>query len=164
MDDDSNKVVDYDMTSQCFISFYSLFSSVNPSFPNDFHNFIQPSISTEVNCSMIAIHSIADLHKALFSMDNNKSPGPDDMSPIFFKTYWHIIDKDIHAAICGFFTNATLSTTANHIFITLIPKKLATNRVDQFCPIALCNVVYKVITKIISNRLRPVLDTLIHPN
>lgn len=148
MDDDNNKIVDYDMISQCFISFYScIFSSVNPSFPSDFHNLIQPSVSTEVKCSMTAIPSIVDVHKALFSMDNNKSLEPDDMSLIFFKTYWHIVGKDIHAAVCDFFTNARLSTIANHTFITLILKKPAVNRVDRFHPIVLCNVVYTFIQR-----------------
>lgn len=82
-------------------------------------------------------------------MENNKSPEPDGMSLIFFKTYWHIIGKDIHAAVCDFFTKIRLSKAVKHTFIVLISKKPITNRVEQFRSIVLCNVVYKVITKII---------------
>lgn len=133
LDDDNTRLVDYEMISQWFISFYScIFSSVNPSFPSDFQNLIQPSVNNEVNRSLSVMPSIADVHKALFSMENNKSPGPDGMNLIFFKTYWHIIGKDIHAAVCDFFTKTRLSKAANHTFIVLISKKLTTNRVEQF--------------------------------
>lgn len=49
-------------------------------------------------------------------------------------------------------------------FVSLVPKKQAANRVEQFCPIALCNVAYKIITKIMSSLLKDTLNQLIHPN
>lgn len=129
-----------------------------------FQGLITPSVSYEMNQSLLATPTIADVHKALFSMDNNKSPGPDGMNLIFFKKYWNVVGKDVHSAIVDFFLHGRLGIAANHTFITLIPKKAAANRVDHFRPIALCNVAYKIITKLLSNRLKPLLDTMIDPN
>lgn len=97
-------------------------------------------------------------------MANNKSPGPDGMSPVFFKNYWHIVGNDVLKAIQHFFTTTKLSRAVNHTFLALIPKRPVADKVDQFRSIALCNVIYKVVTKILSNRLKSLLDPLIHPN
>lgn len=52
----------------------------------------------------------------------------------------------------------------NHTFLALIPKWKSADKVDQFRPIALCNVAYKVVTKILATRLRTVLTQIIHPS
>ena len=49
----------------------------------------------------------------------------------------------------------------NATFLSLIPKETGEDRPDKFKPIALCNVVYKIISKVISNRLKPLLPSLI---
>lgn len=51
----------------------------------------------------------------------------------------------------------------NHIFLALIPKTIGASKVDQFRPIALCNVSFKIITKIIASRLRRVLEKIVAP-
>lgn len=57
-----------------------------------------------------------------------------------------------------------MNRAVNHTFLALMPKQAVTNRIEQFRPISLCNVIYKVITKILANRLKPFLDDLIHPS
>lgn len=69
----------------------------------------------------------------------------------------------VSAAQC-FFRNGSISRVVNHTFITLVPKRVGTNRVEQFQPIALCNVIYKVISKIIATHLKHHLENLIHPS
>lgn len=86
------------------------------------------------------------IHQALLSMANNKSLGLDGMSPIFYKTYWNIVGYDVIKAVQDFFTHGKLNKAINHTFVALIPKRPAANKVDRFCPMALCNVVYKIIT------------------
>lgn len=90
-------------------------------------------------------------------MGSYKSPGPDGFNPLFFKTYWNTVRHAVTCAIQHFFRTGSLNST----FIVLIPKLEGATKVEQFRPIALCNVVLKMITKILSNRLRPLLESLV---
>lgn len=85
------------------------------------------------------------------------------MSPNFYKHFWGIIGKDVTSSVQSFVKDSELSRAVNHTFLTFEPKWIAFNRVDQYRPIALCNVIYKTIKKIISTRLKLFLDSLIHP-
>lgn len=62
-----------------------------------------------------------------------------------------------------FFHSGSLFKPLNHTFITLIPKVSFLDQVSHFRPISLCNVIYKVISKILVNRLKPIMDSLIIP-
>ena len=63
----------------------------------------------------------------------------------------------------AFFHSSSLLKTLNHTYITLIPKVSFPDDVTNFRPIILCNIVYKVISKILVNRLKPFLDNVITP-
>jgi hypothetical protein len=96
-------------------------------------------------------------------MKSNKAPGPDGMSPIFYKHYWHIIGGDVIEAVRSFFIRGYMLREVNHTFIALIPKTEKAASVNQFRPISLCNVIYKTISKILANRLKPLLHKLVSP-
>lgn len=66
------------------------------------------------------------------------------------------------SAVRSFFEGCPVSRVVNHTLLALIPKRTTSNKVDQFRSISLCNVVYKVITKILASRIRPLLDQIIH--
>ena len=62
-----------------------------------------------------------------------------------------------------FFHSGSLFKPLNHTFITLIPKISFRDEVSHFRPISLCNVIYKTISKILVNTLKPFMDNLISP-
>lgn len=104
----------------------------------------------------------AELEKAVMSLSDGKSPGPDGVTVEFYKKFWHLI-KDrylayINAAkVSGFRSHRNTSST------TIIYKhKGEIYQLDNYRPIALINVDLKILTKALSNRLRPVLGTIIH--
>ena len=66
-------------------------------------------------------------------------------------------------AIQAFFHSGSLLKAFNHAFITLIPKLPNPEEVSHFRPISLCNVFYKIISKVLVNRLKPIMDSIITP-
>ena len=62
-----------------------------------------------------------------------------------------------------FFNSGSLLKVLNQTFITLIPKIPNSEEVSHFRPISLCNVIYKIISKILANRLKPFMDSIITP-
>ncbi|GJV30269.1 retrovirus-related pol polyprotein from transposon 17.6 [Tanacetum coccineum] len=112
----------------------------------------------------LLVHKSQEVKSAMFSMGNDKSPGPDGYTAAFFKDTWDIIGSDVTKAVCEFFTNGRLLKELNHTIIALIPKVNAPARVNDYRPISCCNVLFKCISKIIANRLKDCLKRLISPN
>lgn len=98
---------------------------------------------------------------AIFSRHPNKSPGIDGMSPIFFQKFWPIVKTDVIASMKSLFHSGLLCKDFNMTLISLIPKIENPTLVSHFRPISLCNVCYKIISKILSNRLKSVLNQCI---
>ena len=98
---------------------------------------------------------------ALSQMAPLKAPGPDGMPPIFFQHYWEDIGSDVAAAVLSCLNLAHIPAGINHTYLTLIPKVRSPEHVTEFRPIALCNIVYKLISKVLANRLKVILPDII---
>ena len=90
-----------------------------------------------------------------------KAPGPNGMPPLFFQTYWTDVSMDVTHAVLSCLNSCSILKSINHTFITLIPKVNNLEKVSNFRPISFCNVIYKIISKLIANRLKPVLNSII---
>eukprot|EP00253_Pinus_taeda_P035804 PITA_35804 len=94
-------------------------------------------------------------------MKNGKALGPDRFNVDFFKACWNIVKKDIVEIVKDSRWNKTILKALNTSFISLIPKQDNAQMPERYKPIALCNVVYKIISKVVASRLKPLLPTLI---
>ncbi|GJV24670.1 RNA-directed DNA polymerase, eukaryota [Tanacetum coccineum] len=126
-----------------------------PTVPNinlDINMFKQLSFeqNTDLECDV----SYKEIKRAVWDCGTNKSPGPDGFTFDFIRTYWKIINQDVVNAVREFFVTSKFPPGSNSSFITLIPKKQDAKLVKDFRPISLIGCFYKIITKILANRLR----------
>ncbi|XP_020259065.1 uncharacterized protein LOC109835503 [Asparagus officinalis] len=102
-----------------------------------------------------------EIKRAVFSMADNKSPGPDGYGASFFKSAWSTIGDEVILAVEEFFSTGKMLGTINSTSITLIPKVSCPNTPADFRPISCCNFLYKIISKILANRIQSVMGCLI---
>ncbi|GJU58679.1 hypothetical protein Tco_1236445 [Tanacetum coccineum] len=93
------------------------------------------------------------IKKAMFDIGDAKAPGPDGYTSTFFKKGWDVVGQDVCNAIQDFFRNGKLLKESNHTFLALIPKVATPVKVNDYRPISCCNVIYKCISKILTNRI-----------
>ncbi|GJX11990.1 RNA-directed DNA polymerase, eukaryota [Tanacetum coccineum] len=103
-----------------------------------------------------------ELKAAVWDCGTDKSPGPDGFTFGFYRHYWSVIEHDVFDAVNYFFNSGIIPKGGNPSFITLIPKIPAANLVKDFRPICLIGSIYKIIAKILANRLVGVLDNIVH--
>ena len=96
--------------------------------------------------------------------DGNKAPGPDGFNMHFFKTYWSLIKADVMRIFEQFFESGSFDKRLNASFIALILKCTSALGLNEFRPISLVGCIYKILAKVLANRLRDVIDKVIGPN
>lgn len=94
-------------------------------------------------------------------MHLDKSLGPDGMSPGFDQKYWKIVGDDIVQLTQQFFSTGKFEHNITNTNIILIPKKQYPSKMADLRPISLCNVVYKVVSKVLTNRLKGIIGYII---
>jgi hypothetical protein len=96
-------------------------------------------------------------------MNKEGASGPDGFTVKFFHSQWHIVKDDLCNAITQFFKGHKLSKAWKSTFISLIPKNSTPSTFKDFRPISLCNVAYKIISKILASRMDLILTKIISP-
>jgi hypothetical protein len=90
-----------------------------------------------------------------------KSSGPNGFGASFFQKHWQIVGDEVRKAVLDFLNRGVFDQSINSTFIALIPKLTTTSCVSEFRPISLFNVLYKLISKVLANRLKQVLSSII---
>ena len=90
-----------------------------------------------------------------------KAPGPDGMPAIFYKKCWHIVGERVIKEVLQVLNGGEMPAGWNDTNIILIPKVKNPTELKDFRPISLCNVIYKIISKILANRLKKILPDVI---
>jgi len=98
--------------------------------------------------------TIAEIKGVLSDMATDKSPGPDGWPVEFILAFFDLFENELIKMIEFSRIRGTVSGSLNSTFIALIPKKDKPTMFSDFRPISLCNLLYKIISKIISNRIK----------
>jgi hypothetical protein len=101
---------------------------------------------------------------ALSQMHPLKSPGPDGFSACFYQRSWDIVRTKVGKAVLDFVNFGIFYHSTNTTHIVLIPKKKNPSRVTNYRPISLSNVLYKLMAKVLANRMKHVLNSIISPH
>lgn len=94
-------------------------------------------------------------------MHPEKALGPDEMTDLFYQQSWSIIKDDVVDMVNNFITSGILDDRLNLTNICLIPKTARPNRMTELRPTSLCTVGYKIISKVLCQRLKGLLPNLI---
>lgn len=105
----------------------------------------------------------AEVVRAVRSMGKFKAPGPDGFQPVFYQHCWEVVGESVLRFVLEFFQTGMLPQDTNDAIVVLIPKVAKQEKITQFRPISLCNVLFKIITKTMVGRLKSVMTKLIGP-
>ncbi|WMV38581.1 hypothetical protein MTR67_031966 [Solanum verrucosum] len=121
-----------------------------------------PRISQEEQEWMQRPFSVEEVVHILKLCDGDKALGPDDFTMCFFKECWEIIKDDVMQTIHNFHQNEVFERSLNATFVALIPKKHGAEELKDFRPISLIGGMYKIIAKLITDRMKTVMGRLIN--
>eukprot|EP00253_Pinus_taeda_P035869 PITA_35869 len=104
-----------------------------------------------------------EVSKIVWSMEPDKAPGPDGFTIHFYRICWALVKPDLLRMIRGFMRKARIGGGINSTFLSLIPKEINPRSFDRYRPISVCNASYKIVSKLLASRIKPLLQKLISP-
>ena len=150
-----------------FSHFHDLFSSsiAEPLDPSAHPLSLIPTLVQGPDNDLLAAPvSMKELQAALSHMKPDSAPGPDGFTARFFSSCWDIIKYDLLRMVRNSQVHHKLGGSTNSSFLALILKERGASSFTMFRPISLCNTGYKLVTKIIANRLKKILPRIIPEN
>ena len=143
-------------------SFYrELYTSEGTSNMDAVLNTVPTKVTAAMNSSLLAAFSEKEVKEALFQMFPTKSPGPDGFPAHFFQRHWDLCGTEVTSIVLRILRGEDEVTSINDTFIVLIPKVADPEELGQFRPISLCNILYKITSKVVANRLKQILPEVI---
>lgn len=165
-DEQGNVFCDNDVAGQFVNHFQSFLGKCEEVFPIDDADGLYSKRIEEEEEAMHLIRQVSndEIKVALFDIEDNKAPGPDGFTSKFFKALLNTVGKDLCNAVKEFFNNGKMLGEINTTLISLVPKCSIPIKITDYGPIACYNVVYKCVSKVLTNRLKGVLKKLVDEN
>jgi hypothetical protein len=116
-----------------------------------------------MNDELLKEFKVDEVHAALHQMAPLKAPGPDGLNACFYQTHWKMMGEEVCDFILSILNFGDIPTELNMTHIALVLKKNNPINVTEFRPISLCNVLYKIVSKVLANRLKKILSYIISP-
>ncbi|GJW69780.1 putative RNA-directed DNA polymerase, eukaryota, reverse transcriptase zinc-binding domain protein [Tanacetum coccineum] len=119
-------------------------------------------LSTDQSSDLERPFSTEEIKGVVWDCGLNKSPGPDGFTFDFYRNFWSLLEEDVVADVNHFFLLGYCQKGGNSSFIKLIPKSPGAKLVKDFRPISLIGSLYKIIAKLLANRLVTVVGDLVN--
>lgn len=153
---------DRDQIFHCINSFYTdLYSAQENINIEAVLGYVPTKVTMQMNERLCRPFEAGEVKKALFDMKPSKAPGADGFTAGFFQKHWNLVQDDVTTAVLAFLQGHHMPDIVNRTIIALIPKVKNPQNITQYHPISSCNVIYKLCSKVLANRLREVLDEII---
>ncbi|KAA3476340.1 reverse transcriptase [Gossypium australe] len=142
--------------------FTNLFSASTEESDEHLFGLVKPKVTASMNAALLKQFTEEEICQAVKEMPPLKAPGVDGFSATFFQTYWHIVGTDVSKYCLAILNGQFELEDINKTRLVLIPKVDKPINMTQFRPISLCNVLYKIIAKVLVNRMSDMLGDCIN--
>ena len=107
-----------------------------------------------------------EMSEALKCLNNKSAPGSDGLTADFYKVFWKSLKRSLYDSFIQSLEKGQLSTIHGRGIITLINKgkDIGRENINNWRPITLTNVDYKILTKLLARRLKGVIKKIVHEN
>lgn len=122
---------------------------------------VPSKVTPEMNEALLSPFEAKEIKDALFQMFPTKAPGPDGFSAHFFQRHWVLCGEEVTTVVLRILRGEDNPAGVNDTLIVLIPKVANAEELGQYRPISLCNVLYKIASKVVANRLKPILPQIV---
>jgi len=151
-----------DFANSAILYYQKLF---NKEFQDAFPEIICKNIISDFGANYLnSDFTLDEIKMAIWSIKDNSSPGLDGFNSKFYKFHWNRLKDLILLALNDVFKTGDFLKEWNHTFLHLIPKKQHATNIQDYRPIACCNTLYKVLTKLLCQRLSLCMNQLISEN
>ena len=150
-----------DLTNYVMSYFQDLFTSNGNGQYDELLWAVPVKVTSAMNESFTVAFSDMEMKAALDQIGDLKALGPDGMPAVVFKKYCHLMGRNIIEEVRHVLEGGEMSAGWNDTHVVLIPKVKKPSRIKDLRPISLCNVLYKITTKVLANRLKVILPLLI---
>ena len=121
-------------------------------------------MTDDMNSMLLRQFNKVEVEAIMKQMEPIIASGLDGMPLLFYQSFWSIVGVDVCSAVLDCLNNCKIPTDINHTHIALIPKVKSLERITKYHPISLFTVIYKLVFKVLANRLKSILPSVISEN